>query len=224
VEVLLIIKEVFEDIGVDDYIIELGNTKIWDFILRFIKDEEKVKSLREFLVKRDYVSFLDKSDLSNSELKSEILNLFYYDSCDEDCVFLNSSLRDEINFLNSFKKLLVKLGFKEDKLIVNPALMRPYEYYDGIIFEVYLKNSKTSLGGGGSYIERNKYNELLYGFGIAFVEEKLLELVNGTFLEENIRYFVYPEEQFIRIYEDMRKEREKGIISVFIPKDEGVLE
>ncbi|MGB9767760.1 MULTISPECIES: ATP phosphoribosyltransferase regulatory subunit [Dictyoglomus] len=224
VEVLLIIKEVFEDIGIDDYIIELGNTKIWDFILRFIKDEEKVKSLREFLVKRDYVSFLEKSDLSNSELKSEILNLFYYDSCDEDCVFLNSSLRDEINFLNSFKKLLVKLGFKEDKLIVNPALMRPYEYYDGIIFEVYLKNSKTSLGGGGSYIERNKYNELLYGFGFAFVEEKLLELVNGTFLEENIRYFVYPEEQFIRIYEDMRKEREKGIISVFIPKDEGVLE
>jgi len=37
--------------------------------------------------------------------------------------------------------------------------------------------------------------------------------------EESAKYFMGFDDDFIRIYEDMKREREKGIVSIFIPNN-----
>lgn len=215
-EVLLIIKEVLEELKIQNYILEVGNTRIWDPLWNIIGDENKIKKLKNFLIKRDFVSIFDEIKNFSKDIKNIIQELVFF----SDLNYFNGSLVErELSFLVNFKNQLISLGFPKENIVINPALYRPFAYYDGIIFELYLEKLKNPLGGGGSYIERNKHNELLYGFGFAFLEENLLEVFNGSIAKEEVKYFIFPEKDFTKVYEEMRKEREKGIISIFIPKE-----
>lgn len=215
-EVLLIIKEIMEEIKLQDFILEIGNTRIWNSIWNIIDDDNKVKLLKDLLIKRDYVSFFENTKEYNKNIMNVIKELIFFD----DVRVINDPLvKEEIEFLIDFKNKLIMLGFPEDNIVVNPALYRPFGYYDGIVFEVYLEGVKTSFGGGGSYIEKNKYGNLLYGFGFAFLEENLIEIFHEPTSKEKVKYYFASGDDFVKVYEEMKRERDKGIISIFIPKE-----
>lgn len=216
IEVLLIIKETMDDIKLHNFVLEIGNTRIWNSIWDIINDENKIKLIKGFLIRRDYVSLFENIREYPKKIQEIIRNIVFFDNINS----INDPIvKEEIGFLIDFKNKLLKLGFSEDSIVVNPALCRPFGYYDGVVFEVYLENFKTSIGGGGSYIEKNKYNDILYGFGFAFLEENLIEVLQDSNPKEKVKYYFVSEDDFIKVYEEMKKERDRGTVSIFIPKE-----
>jgi len=216
-EILLTIKNIFKKIGIENYIIEISNTNIWNFLRKYIKEEE-IKSLKNLLLIKDYVSlmeYLEKLSLSTNVLNDIKKLLFFEDSYS----FYDKDLNDELKSLNSFKRELINLGYSSESILINPAFIRPFEYYNGLIFEVYLEDMKQALGGGGSYVATNKNGEKIFGTGFAFVEEDLLKNINDHNQKINKKYYVCSEKDFHKIQKLIEEERRKGNIAVFVPKE-----
>ncbi|PMQ02316.1 MAG: ATP phosphoribosyltransferase regulatory subunit [Dictyoglomus sp. NZ13-RE01] len=165
-EAIYLIYEIFSKLNIKEFIIEINSTKIWNYLYSKEK-EENMEKLRKFALKRDYVSLIEES-LNKELMKS----LVYYPRS----VIKDNDINTVLEELKSFKDELIKGGIDNEKISISPILLRPYEYYDGIIFQVYISNLKKAIGGGGSYIKYNEKGEKISGIGFAFIEDNLREI------------------------------------------------
>jgi ATP phosphoribosyltransferase regulatory subunit len=216
-EILLTIRNIFAKIGIENYIIEINNTNIWNFLRKYIKEEE-LKNLKSLLLIKDYVSlmeYVEKLPISVNVLDDIRKLLFFEDNYS----FYDDDLNEEVKSIKSFKRELVNLGYSPESILINPVFIRPFEYYDGLIFEVYLEDMKQALGGGGSYVATNKNGEKIFGTGFAFVEEDLLKNINNNNQKINKKYYICSEKDFYKIQKLIEEERKRGNIAIFIPKE-----
>ncbi|MEN2984266.1 MAG: ATP phosphoribosyltransferase regulatory subunit [Dictyoglomaceae bacterium] len=210
IEGLLIIFDVLSKLNIKEFIIEINSTEIWDYIWKDL-DGEKIDRCKKYLIKKDYVNLIREISLEKENIVKDVKNFIFYPNRDIE----NLELKNLIEKLHNFKKKLEKIGIEKDKIVISPMLFRPFDYYKGLIFQVYLRELKTPLGGGGSYIQYNKKGEKIYGIGFAFVEEKLSSILKN--IEDNEKVFIGDKEKYIEYYEILREEREKCNKVVFIP-------
>ena len=212
IEGLAIIFDVLLRLNIEDFIIEINDTEIWDNIWKDF-DKERINRWRKYLIKKDYVSFFEdisKEKIEENKIK-DIRNLIFYPRGE----IRNLEVKNRLEKLYEFKEKLRKVGVDSQKILISPSLFRPFEYYKGLVFQVYLKELKIPLGGGGSYIQYNKKGEEICGIGFAFREENLSKILD-KFIDKR-KIYVGESSKYIEYYKLIKEEREKGNKVVFIP-------
>ena len=152
----------------DSFVFYINNRKLINALLENIKQNEgkKTEIIRtldkwEKLSQKDFQKKLEKLNL-NPENIAQLINFMESKNTDELIEKIpnlanNEGLEEIKNVINS----LEKLGYA-DWIQFNSNMIRGFDYYDGIIYEVFDKhpdNNRSMFGGG-------RYNGLASIFGV----------------------------------------------------------
>ncbi len=168
VEVLSLAYSIMKEIGLKDtdFQIRLNSRKIMNFILNDLMslDEETAYKISKLIDKKDKLSSED-FDAGIKELltskSAEFLTLINSKNFEEFISRLPQTLEvaEKVEEIKSVMAALEKLGITNT--VFDQTLMRGFDYYTGIVFEVYDNNpeNRRAVFGGG------RYDDLLGIFG-----------------------------------------------------------
>ncbi len=172
-EIILMIKEVFNALGITDYSINMNHRAILSGLGQLTGSKENESSLFIAIDKLDKIGEdkvkeeLRGKGFSEANLNSlfEVLN-FKGDTKNK-IEFLSKKFANSppgqkgVSDFKEVRSLLASYGANEEHLDFNLALARGLSYYTGCIFEVKINNvSIGSVSGGG------RYDNLTGGFGL----------------------------------------------------------
>ncbi|WP_373493178.1 histidine--tRNA ligase [Aquiflexum sp.] len=202
-EILLMIKRVFANLGIKDYSIKINNRKILTGISEVIGEKGREGELCIAIDKLDKIGWekvqeelLQKNFGQNSIEKLEpVINL--KQSNKEKLGFLKTFLANSENGLKGLEELeevfglLQAYGETEEHVDFDVVLARGLSYYTGAIFEVKVNNvSIGSVSGGGRYDNLTGVFGLegVSGVGFSFGVDRLYDVMDelGIFPEENL--------------------------------------
>lgn len=150
----------------DNYEIRLNNRKIMNYILYDFLSLSPSEShkISKIIDKKDKVSredFAEKVRSIVSDKSDELLNLLNAKSLEEFISLLPTEVKTHqgIMEIKELQKRLKEIGIKN--AVFSPTLMRGFDYYTGIVFEIFDMNpeNKRAVFGGG------RYDDLLNIFG-----------------------------------------------------------
>ena len=168
VEVISMAYSIMKEIGLKDtdFQIRLNSRKIMNYILNDLMslDEETSYKISKLIDKKDKLSSED-FDAGVKELltdkSAEFLTLINSQNFEQFVSRLPQSLEvaEKIEEIKNVMAQLEKLGITN--VIFDQSLMRGFDYYTGIVFEVYDNNpeNRRAVFGGG------RYDDLLAIFG-----------------------------------------------------------
>ena len=189
-EIVLMIKEVFNALGIEQYSIKINHRAILSGLAELCEAKENESSLFIAIDKLDKIG----EEKVREELKSrgfeenslntvfDILN--FKGTTQQKIDFLTSKFSSSANGqkgINDFKEVLSLLnsfGDSEDHVEFDIALARGLSYYTGCIFEVKINNvSIGSVSGGGRYdnLTGNFGLPDVSGVGISFGVDRLYD-------------------------------------------------
>ncbi len=168
IEIISVANSVMKLFGAveEDFTIRLNNRKLIDFILKDylnLSDEESKKTSKLIdrmhkIPSEDFAKALEDIIDKNAEKLLSILKIKNLESLPDE--ILQSDGAQEL------KSLIVDLDeLKINNYTYDPSLMRGFDYYTGIVFEVFdnhPENSRSLFGGG-------RYDELVGIFGVESV-------------------------------------------------------
>jgi len=222
VEVISLANDVMKNFGAspNDFQIKINSRVLLDEIF------EKAKIEKE---KRLFVSrLLDKKEkISDEDFKHSLSDLIGEESTKEllETLSLGEGLLTSMTGSDEAKRLNKVIAILQDRgvsnLIFSPTLIRGFDYYTGVVFEVYdtnLENPRAMFGGG-------RYDNLVgtftsqsvpgVGFGMGdvttrdFLEtHKLLPKINST---TELYICVAPNTEMEEVYGVALKFREKRV-------------
>ena len=172
-EIILMINEVFFQLGITDFDIKINHRQILTGIVEHIGEVDKVADFFVTIDKLDKIG-LDKvleefrnKGFEETALKKLTPILTHKKSISENLLFLkglfdgNEKGTKGIEEIESVLNYLEQFNLKDTHLNLDFSLARGLSYYTGTIFEVKVGNvSIGSLGGGG------RYDELTETFGL----------------------------------------------------------
>ncbi|MEK6780329.1 MAG: histidine--tRNA ligase [Bacteroidota bacterium] len=172
-EIVLMIKEVFKALGIEEYTIKINHRAILSGLAELSCSKENESSLFIGIDKLDKIGEEKvREELKSRGFEENSLNIVF------DILNFKGTTQQKIDFLTSkfsssekgkkgvadFKEVLSLLksyGVEEDHVEFDIALARGLSYYTGCIFEVKINNvSIGSVGGGG------RYDNLTGNFGL----------------------------------------------------------
>lgn len=168
VEVISLAYSIMKEIGLKDtdFQIRLNSRKIMNFIINDLMslDEETAYKISKLIDKKDKLPAEDFDagikELLNSK-SAEFLTLINSKNFEEFISRLPQTLEvmEKVEEIKSVIAQLEKLGITNT--VFDQTLMRGFDYYTGIVFEVYDNNpaNKRAVFGGG------RYDDLLAIFG-----------------------------------------------------------
>lgn len=192
-EIVLMIRRVFENLGLKDYRIKINNRKILTGIAEAIGEEGKEGSLCVAIDKLDKIGW--------EKVKEELLQRGFGEKSIESLgplVSLESDLNGKLDFLKIFLKnsevglkgveelegafgILSQMGENLDHLDFDIMLARGLSYYTGAIFEVKVQHvSIGSVSGGGRYDNLTGVFGLpgVSGVGFSFGVDRLYDVLD----------------------------------------------
>jgi histidyl-tRNA synthetase len=170
-EIISLVDSVFKAFGAEDdmYQIKLNHRQLINFTLKVYlglseKSAQAIGKLIDRIQKMDRSDFIAKVDevLSDQERQASVVEKL---SAVLECKSLND-LPEELKQQASYKDLqtvfdqLTSLGI--NNAVFDPTLMRGFDYYTGIVFEVFdldPDNNRSMMGGG-------RYDGLVGLFGV----------------------------------------------------------
>ncbi|WP_373523307.1 histidine--tRNA ligase [Aquiflexum sp.] len=202
-EILLMIKRVFANLGISDYSIKINNRKILTGISEVIGEQGREGELCVAIDKLDKIGWekvqeelLQRNFGQNSIGKLEhVINL--RQSNQENLEFLKTFLATSENGIKGLEELeevfglLKTYGENEDHVDFDVVLARGLTYYTGAIFEVKVNNvSIGSVSGGGRYDNLTGVFGLegVSGVGFSFGVDRLYDVMDelGIFPVESL--------------------------------------
>jgi len=190
-EIILMIKEVFEGLGIEDYTIKINHRGILSGIAESIGAKENETSLFVGIDKLDKIGEekvkeeLRPKGFADESLDAlfEILNI--KGSTSTKISSLTSTFADSesgkkgLSDLQEVLNLLRSYGANEDHVEFDIALARGLSYYTGCIFEVKINNVAIgSVSGGGRYDNLTQAfgdKENLSGVGFSFGVDRIYD-------------------------------------------------
>lgn len=165
-EVIILACEALRTLGVEDFKIGVGQVQLLDSMLEISSlPENRRYRLKQSIADKDYVTvnaIIESSGLKPSE--RELLNsLSLVQSGKEffgrlENVQCPEALSSQMDRLRDVFQALASAGL-EDKVFIDLGITRDFEYYTGIVFEVYTHALGFPICGGG------RYNNLFSSFG-----------------------------------------------------------
>lgn len=195
-EIILMIKDAFETLGIKDYSIKINHRGILSGIAELIGAVEKENSLFVTIDKLDKMGEEKvKEELQANGFPMNSLNqlfeiLNYSGSFESKIKFLSEKFSDSakgkkgIADLNEIVSLLASFGSNTKHVDFNISLARGLAYYTGCIFEVKINNVAIgSVSGGGRYDNltavfdsKEKSSGVGFSFGIDRIYDAMEEL------------------------------------------------
>ncbi len=219
-EILTIITQVLDKLGIEDYSVKLNNRKI-------------LKGLAEFAGCSDVLmaTSLDKLDKIGEEKVKEEMVLNGIENAD--LVFktlksINKDINDNVKLgfeeIEKVIKYVDSLGGDLEKIEFDPTLARGLNYYTGCIFEVKINGvSIGSVGGGGRYDNLTSLFgwDGVSGVGFSFGLDRLCDCLEELklfpeFKEETYLILNFGDEDYC--LDILRSFREKGIKTQIFPE------
>ncbi|MDD5621710.1 MAG: ATP phosphoribosyltransferase regulatory subunit [Actinomycetota bacterium] len=165
IEILIISINILNGLNLRDYKIGLGHIGfiegLFDWFELDMKDREHI---RKKIVVKDFVSlenFLSKKNKGKAEI---FLKLIQPESSIEKISGMVSGIKEKkvIKSLDYIKKIygILKGLDYEGCLVTDFSIIRDFDYYTGLLFEVYQSNITDIIGSGG------RYDGLIKKFGL----------------------------------------------------------
>lgn len=190
-EIILMIKEVFGNLGLTDYSIKINHRGVLSGIAEAMKATDKETDLFTAIDKLDKIGEPGvRQELLNKGFEEENINQLFSilgekGSNVQKLEFLKNKFQDipsgqkGVDDLNEVLRLLNDYGSNDSNVDVDIALARGLSYYTGTIFEVKINNVVIgSVSGGGRYDNLTQAfgsKEPLPGIGISFGVDRLYD-------------------------------------------------
>ncbi len=155
-EILVILVSILSKLKLNDYTIGLGNVEFIDGLCDwFGLDMKEKESVRKKIIKKDFVtleSFLGKKDKGKAEIFIKLMQ-------PEGNVSKISGLVSEIgdnrvtksfNYIRELYNTVKDYGYGGN-IVIDFSIIRDFDYYTGVLFEVYCMGVKNIIGSGGRY-------------------------------------------------------------------------
>lgn len=155
-EILLLLADSLKALGVDNWSLILGEADLTRSLLAVFPDDLK-EQIRHCLANLDRVQ-LENLNLS-ADLKARALWLFELRGCPE-VVFnklaeveLDEIAQKRVQNLQALISLLDQVSAEKLSIVLDLSLVKNFDYYTGIVFEVvsFQDNQSRILGQGGRY-------------------------------------------------------------------------
>jgi histidyl-tRNA synthetase len=190
-EIILMIKTVFDRLGIDDYTIKINHRGVLSGIARAIGAEQNESALFIAIDKLDKVGEEKvKDELREKKFSEESLSTLFevlntIGSAQDKLKILTAKIGSSeggqkgIQDIKDVLSLLADFGSNEEHVEFDIALARGLSYYTGCIFEVKINNVKIgSVSGGGRYDNLTQAfgdKEKLSGVGFSFGVDRLYD-------------------------------------------------
>lgn len=172
-EIVLMLHEVFQNLGITEFVVKINNRKVLAGIAEAIGAHGKEATLSVAIDKLDKIG-KDKVEAEliergfTQENIDQLQPLFTLDQNPDLFLFLKQWLQHSetgllgVSELETIWTLIRALGLENPKIEFDPSLARGLSYYTGAIFEVKALNvSIGSISGGG------RYDNLTESFGVS---------------------------------------------------------
>lgn len=165
-EVIMLASEALRILGVEDFKIGLGQVRLLDCILENSSlSVEYRNKLKQAIANKDYVSvnkIINCAETSKEE-KDLLKSLSFVQSGDDFFARLerftfSPLITEQIKRLQEIFEALAVAGLQEN-IFIDLGITRDFEYYTGMVFEVYTHALGFPICGGG------RYNNLFSRFG-----------------------------------------------------------
>ncbi len=165
IEILIILINILNGMNLQDYKIGIGHVKfiegLCDWFNLNLKYKEFVKrkiALKDFV---ELENFLGRKNKSGTEI---FIKLLQPEGNIEKISGLISKIKEpevikSFSYLKEIYEIMEKFGFG-DRLITDFSIIRDFNYYTGLLFEVYCSKVTDILGSGG------RYDGLIKKFGL----------------------------------------------------------
>ncbi len=200
-EFIMMIGEVFKNLGLHDFTIKINDRKLLTAITEWIGESGKETAFCTAIDKLDKIGRqkveeeLEREGFSAESIKM-LHPIFDIEGTNEEKINqLSSLLKDSetgqkgIDELRETFRYLHNLDSHEKNIIIDLTLARGLTYYTGIILEVRANNSsiKSSIGGGGRYDNLTGVFGLegISGVGFSFGVDRIYDVMEdlGLFPE-----------------------------------------
>ncbi len=167
-EIVLMINEVLQKLGVTDFSIKVNHRKILEGVCEFMGTPGQLSDLSVGIDKLDKIGWEGvKKELGGkgfSEDSIEKLATILKDGQSREkinSILTGTSASDGFEEFNSMKEMLSSFELENDHVQFDISLARGLAYYTGMIFEVIIADSGVgSVSGGG------RYDDLTGVFGV----------------------------------------------------------
>lgn len=171
-EIVLMLHEVFRDLGIKEFVVKINNRKVLAGIAEAIGAAGKEAALSVAIDKLDKIGKekVEAELMERGFSEENILNLqplFGLENTPDLFSYLKKWLSNSptgllgVEELETIWTLVKDLGLQEARIEFDPSLARGLSYYTGAIFEVKALNvSIGSISGGG------RYDNLTGSFGV----------------------------------------------------------
>ncbi|MEM1405325.1 MAG: histidine--tRNA ligase [Bacteroidota bacterium] len=200
-EIILMINEVFNQLGITEFTIKMNSRKVLKGIVEAIG---AVENETDFLVAIDKLDKIGldkvKEELSSRGLDTNMIRtaedfLSIRGTNNEVMEALSNLLSSSdigmegISELNKIQEFLEPFDLRNDHIEIDPTLARGLSYYTGAIFEVKINNVKMgSVSGGGRYDDLTGVFGMpdISGVGFSFGVDRIYDVMDelGLFPEE----------------------------------------
>jgi len=200
-EIILMINEVLQNLGITDFTIKINNRKLLTAITELIGEEGKEATFCVAIDKLDKIGREKvEEELSNKGYSAEALKrlapVFEMQGSNNEIInklsvlFSTSELgNDGVNELKEVFEYLNNFGLAEEHVKLDLTLARGLSYYTGVIIEVQVNNStiKSSITGGGRYDNLTGVFGMndVSGVGFSFGVDRIFDVMDDLDLFPN---------------------------------------
>jgi ATP phosphoribosyltransferase regulatory subunit len=231
-EILIMLVSILSKLQLADYTIGLGNVGFIDGLCDwFALDMKEKESVRKKIIKKDFVtleSFLCKKDKDKTEI---FIKLMQPEGSIIKISNLVSEIRDErvtksFNYVRELYDTVKEYGY-DGNLVIDFSIIRDFDYYTGVLFEVYCPGVRNIIGSGGRYdglIKKFGRDVPATGFALdidlvhraveGLVEKRELKVLLGCSSIKSRPEFI----KFVRMAGELRK---SGVITELCLEDKG---
>ncbi|MBC7333510.1 MAG: ATP phosphoribosyltransferase regulatory subunit [Actinobacteria bacterium] len=218
-EVILILINLLKKLEISDYKIGLGHIDVVEGLFSWIGlDSMEREYLKKRLILKDFVSIEEFLKTKDGKKSATFLELIKPRPGLKDTENLVSEVDDTraqsgFSYVKKVYETLKELGFC-DFIIIDFGILRDFEYYTGLLFEVYSLGVIDILGSGGRYdglIKKFGLDTPATGFAldIDLLHKSISNCKLSTFKNER-KLLVFSESEnypeVVRISENIRKE------------------
>lgn len=156
VEILVILINVLNGLNLTDYKLGLGHVEFIEGLCEWFEfDERDREYIKKEVAVKDFVAlenFLNKKDKSKAEI---FIKLIQPESDIKKISALVSEIKEKkvirsFSYLKGIYDILRKLDCKSC-IVTDFSIIRDFDYYTGLLFEVYNSNITNIIGSGGRY-------------------------------------------------------------------------